>query len=46
MYGILFFEEFVPLSWYFGATLIASGMWLLSSVTIVEKVATDCQKQS
>ncbi|KAL7543952.1 hypothetical protein ACHAXR_013365 [Thalassiosira sp. AJA248-18] len=36
MYGIAFFGEVVPLSWYFGATLIASGTWLLSSVTLVE----------
>eukprot|EP00578_Thalassiosira_sp_NH16_P007350 CAMPEP_0181107844 /NCGR_PEP_ID=MMETSP1071-20121207/17304_1 /TAXON_ID=35127 /ORGANISM="Thalassiosira sp., Strain NH16" /LENGTH=146 /DNA_ID=CAMNT_0023191389 /DNA_START=228 /DNA_END=668 /DNA_ORIENTATION=+ len=35
MYGILFFEEFVPFAWYFGASLIALGMWLLSSVTMV-----------
>ena len=34
MYGILFFEEYVPMSWYFGATLIACGMWILSSVTL------------
>ena len=36
IYGILLFGEIVPLSWYFGATLIALGMWLLSSVTLVE----------
>lgn len=39
MYGVLFFGEYVPISWYFGATLIASGMWLLSSVTL-EKTAS------
>jgi len=36
IYGILFFGEIVPISWYFGAALIASGMWLLSSVTLVD----------
>jgi hypothetical protein len=39
MYGVVFFGEYVPISWYFGATLIASGMWLLSSVTLVEKAS-------
>jgi uncharacterized membrane protein len=34
VYGILFFEEQVPISWFFGATLIALGMYLLSSVTL------------
>ncbi|KAK1739086.1 putative transmembrane protein 42 [Skeletonema marinoi] len=34
LYGILFFEEHVPISWFFGATLIALGMYLLSSVTL------------
>jgi hypothetical protein len=36
MYGIVFFGEIVPASWYFGAALIALGMWLLSSVTLVD----------
>ena len=35
MYGI-FFGEVVPLPWYLGATLIACGMWALSSVSVVE----------
>lgn len=36
MYGMVFFGEVVPLPWYFGATLIACGMWALSSVSVVE----------
>ena len=36
MYGMIFFGEIVPLPWYFGATLIACGMWALSSVSVVE----------
>jgi len=36
MYGIIFFGEYVPPIWYFGAALIAMGMWLLSSVTLVD----------
>jgi hypothetical protein len=36
MYGVLFFGEYVPMSWYFGSTLIACGMWLLSTVTLLE----------
>ena len=36
MYGMIFFGEVVPLPWYFGATLIACGMWALSSVSVVE----------
>eukprot|EP01082_Thalassiosira_pseudonana_P002584 g2193.t1 g2193 contig11:902095-902669(+) len=35
VYGILFFEEHVSLTWWFGASLIAVGMWLLSSVKLV-----------
>eukprot|EP00571_Detonula_confervacea_P004861 CAMPEP_0172319524 /NCGR_PEP_ID=MMETSP1058-20130122/37891_1 /TAXON_ID=83371 /ORGANISM="Detonula confervacea, Strain CCMP 353" /LENGTH=133 /DNA_ID=CAMNT_0013034593 /DNA_START=125 /DNA_END=523 /DNA_ORIENTATION=- len=27
MYGIIFFGEFVPISWYLGASLIAVGTW-------------------
>jgi len=37
MYGMIFFGEVVPLPWYFGATLIACGMWALSSVSVVEE---------
>jgi len=33
---MIFFGEVVPLPWYFGATLIACGMWALSSVAVVE----------
>lgn len=38
---MLFFGEVVPPSWYFGAALIAAGMWLLSSVTLVDAPAKD-----
>mmetsp|Transcript_22354 Transcript_22354/g.36775 ORF Transcript_22354/g.36775 Transcript_22354/m.36775 type:complete len:153 (+) Transcript_22354:177-635(+) len=45
LYGILFFEEHVPISWFFGATMIAIGMYLLSSVTLTneddDKTKTD-----
>mmetsp|Transcript_3381 Transcript_3381/g.5173 ORF Transcript_3381/g.5173 Transcript_3381/m.5173 type:complete len:153 (+) Transcript_3381:87-545(+) len=44
LYGILFFGENVPISWFFGATLIAMGMYLLSSVTLTndnDKTKTD-----
>ena len=34
---MIFFGEVVPLPWYFGATLIACGMWALSSVSVVEE---------
>ncbi|KAL3811376.1 hypothetical protein ACHAXA_011340 [Cyclostephanos tholiformis] len=36
VYGVMFFGEYVPIAWYFGSTLIASGMWLLSTVTLLE----------
>jgi len=39
MYGIIFFGEFVPVAWYFGAALIAAGMWLLSSVKLVDSTS-------
>ncbi|KAL7504857.1 hypothetical protein ACHAXN_002404 [Cyclotella atomus] len=36
IYGAIFFQEYVSTSWYFGAILIGVGMWLLSSVALVE----------
>lgn len=34
-YGIIFFHEYVPVSWYLGASLIAGGMYILSSVELI-----------
>ncbi|KAL7485892.1 hypothetical protein ACHAW6_011582 [Cyclotella cf. meneghiniana] len=35
LYGAVFFQEYVSLTWYLGATLIGIGMWLLSSVALI-----------
>lgn len=41
IFGMLFLGELVPLSWYGGAALISAGMWLLSSVTLVDSASTN-----
>eukprot|EP00804_Cyclotella_cryptica_P020251 CCRYP_015879-RA/>CCRYP_015879-RA protein AED:0.06 eAED:0.06 QI:1674/1/0.6/1/0.25/0/5/138/139 len=35
LYGAIFFQEYVSMAWYFGATLIGIGMWLLSSIELI-----------
>ena len=36
MYGILFFNEIINLQWFFGFSMILIGIYLLTSVQLID----------